>query len=153
MNALAVSVALLGLVACATALGLLWRARTGRVRTITSGDATVDVSTIVPDAVAGSNATLLQFSTEVCAPCRATHAILGALAERHNGVAHVDVDITRRADLASRFRLLQSPTTLILDGHGVVRARIGGAPRPAEIAEELGRILGRTTVAARSAAA
>jgi thiol-disulfide isomerase/thioredoxin len=116
------------------------------VRTIASGEGTIDLADIVPDAVAGSSATLLQFSTEVCAPCRATHVMLGALAERHSGVAHVDVDITRRADLASRFRLLQSPTTLILDGRGVVRARIGGAPRPAEVAEELGRILGRTTV-------
>ncbi|WP_349904522.1 TlpA family protein disulfide reductase [Parafrigoribacterium humi] len=146
MNALAVFSALFGLVACATALGLLWRAQTGRVRAIASGEGTIDLADIVPDAVAGSSATLLQFSTEVCAPCRATHVMLGALAERHSGVAHVDVDITRRADLASRFRLLQSPTTLILDGRGVVRARIGGAPRPAEVAEELGRILGRTTV-------
>lgn len=146
MNALAVCVALAGLVACATALGLLWRARTGRVRTIANETVAIDVSAIAPDAVAGSSATLLQFSTEVCAPCAATHAMLGALAERHSGVAHVDVDITRRADLASRFRLLQSPTTLILDAQGVVRARIGGAPRPVEIAEELGRILGRTAV-------
>ena len=56
-------------------------------------------------------------------------------------MSHVDVDVTRRADIASRFNLLQSPTTFILDARGVVRARIGGAPRRAELAAELERIL------------
>ncbi|MDQ1526680.1 MAG: hypothetical protein QOG18_1293, partial [Microbacteriaceae bacterium] len=36
---------------------------------------------------------------------------------------------------------LQSPTTLILDGRGVIRARIGGAPRAAEVRAELDRII------------
>jgi hypothetical protein len=51
------------------------------------------------------------------------------------------MDVTHRADIASRFNLLQSPTTLILDGRGVVRARIGGAPRAAEVRAELDRII------------
>ena len=39
---------------------------------------------------------------------------------------HVDVDLTDRPDIADRFHVLQTPTTLILDARGVVRARIGG---------------------------
>ena len=148
MNALVVFSTLLGLVAFATVLGLLWRSRAGRVRGIANGDTVIELSELAPDAVAGSGATLLQFSTEVCAPCRTTRSMLGELAEQRSGVSHVDVDITRRADLASRFRLLQSPTTFILDAHGVVRARIGGAPRRAEITAELERILRLTAVAA-----
>ena len=141
MNALDVSGILLGLVALATALGLLWRSQTGRVREIGSGETVIDVSELMPDAVAGPGATLLQFSTEVCAPCRATHTLLDALAKQSSVVNHVDVDITHRADIANRFTLLQSPTTFILDAGGVVRARIGGAPRPAELAAHLERVL------------
>ena len=141
MNPLSVTGILFGLVALATALGLLWRSQTGRVREIASGETIIDVSELVPDAVAGSGATLLQFSTEVCAPCRATHTLLDALARHSNGVNHVDVDITNRADIANRFTLLQSPTTFILDASGVVRARIGGAPRPVELSAQLERIL------------
>lgn len=147
MNPLAVAGILLGLVALATALGVLWRSHAGRVRRVPNGVTVIEVSELVPDAVAGFGATLLQFSTEVCAPCRATHTLLDSLASQSSGVSHVDVDVTRRADLASRFNLLQSPTTFILDGDGVVRARIGGAPRRAELAAELERILRRPAVA------
>lgn len=141
MNPLAITGILAGLVAFATALGLLWRARSGRVRGVTSGEIVIEVAELVPDAVAGFGATLLQFSTEVCAPCRTTRTLLSSLAGRAGEVSHVEVDVTRRADIASRFNLLQSPTTFVLDARGVVRARIGGAPRPAELVAELERIL------------
>jgi thiol-disulfide isomerase/thioredoxin len=147
MNPLAVFAVLLGLVALATVIGLIWRARTGRVRGIAKGETVIRLSELSEDALGGSGATLLQFSTEVCAPCVRTHAILGALAAETPRVSHVDVDVTRRPDIASRFNLLQSPTTFILDGRGVVRARIGGAPRKAEVAAELQRILGTTATA------
>jgi thiol-disulfide isomerase/thioredoxin len=108
------------LVAVSTALGLLWKSRQGRVRSATGEAADF--------AVAGAELTLLQFSTEVCAPCAATRVVLARAAERA-GVAHVDVDITQRPDLASRFSVMQTPTTLVLDRNGDIRARIGGAIR------------------------
>ncbi|MHB1172525.1 MAG: TlpA family protein disulfide reductase [Lacisediminihabitans sp.] len=141
MNPIAVLGTLISLVAFATALGLVWRARTGRVRGITNSDTVITVSDLFEDAVAGSGATLLQFSTEVCAPCKATHVLLDGLASESGDVNHVDVDVTRRPDIASRYNLLQSPTTFILDAKGVVRVRIGGAPRRAEVKAELERIL------------
>jgi thiol-disulfide isomerase/thioredoxin len=132
---------LLGLVAIATALGLVWRATTGRVRSLTNTDAVIHVSELSADAVAGPSATLLQFSTEVCAPCATTRVLLHGLAGELDGVHHIDVDVTGRPEIANRFTLLQSPTTFILDAAGVVRARIGGAPRPAEVRAELERII------------
>ncbi|WP_349898307.1 TlpA family protein disulfide reductase [Parafrigoribacterium soli] len=140
MNGLIVFGILIGLVALATLLGVLWRARTGRVRAVVH-ETVVDASDLGPGAVIGSDATLLQFSTSVCAPCRVTHSVLDELAGGRAGVSHVDVDITRRSDLANRYRVLQAPTTFILDGRGVVQARIGGVPRAAEVVAELDRIL------------
>jgi thiol-disulfide isomerase/thioredoxin len=128
---------LLGLVAFATALGLVWRARTGRVRSV---DGSSDVVRISEVPLRG-RATLLQFSTEVCAPCKPTRTLLGAIASELDGVHHVDLDVTHRPELASRFHVLQTPTTLILDHRGVVRARIGGAPRRADVHAALERIL------------
>ena len=93
------------------------------------------------DVVLGRNATLLQFSTEVCSPCRATHTVLDAVASDRDGISHVDLDLTHRPDLASQFNILQTPTTLILDANGTVRARIGGAPQRATVVAELDRIL------------
>ena len=141
MNAGAILGILVGLVAVATVVGVLWQRSNGHVREIDDASTVISVGELNSDAVAGRGATLLQFSTEVCAPCRTTHQLLGDLATELNGVAHVDVDVSHRPDLANRYNLLQSPTTFILDGSGVVRARIGGAPRPAEVRAELDRIL------------
>ncbi|MES2169589.1 MAG: thioredoxin family protein [Actinomycetota bacterium] len=116
-----IAAVLVGIVALATVIGLAWRATTGRVR-VAHGDAREFADGI----------TLLQFSTEVCAPCATTHVLLQRIAaERH--VSHVDIDVTHRPDIANRFNLLQSPTTLVLDAAGNIRARIGGAPRASDV--------------------
>ncbi|HEY1531497.1 MAG TPA: thioredoxin family protein [Galbitalea sp.] len=139
MSPLGVVAILLGLVALATIAGLVWKATTGRVvasRRRGNSDA-VDL----PEVPRGARATLLQFSTEVCAPCVPTRRVLGQIAESTDGVAHVDLDLTHRPDIAARFNVLQTPTTLILDRAGMIRARIGGAPRQADVRAALADIL------------
>jgi thiol-disulfide isomerase/thioredoxin len=136
MEASTVVLVLVGLVLATTALGLVWRTTNGRIRrTARGGVVEIDGVTL------GDRATLLQFSTEVCAPCRATARVLGDLADSTDAVAHVDLDVTHRPDLAARYRVMQTPTTLILDREGAVRARIGGAVRRELIAAELDRVL------------
>ncbi len=135
MNPVIVAGVIVALIALSTALGLLWRARTGRVRAV-DGDV-VDL----PEVAIGGKATLLQFSTEVCAPCVPTRRVLSQIAETTDGVTHVDLDLTHRPDIAARFNVLQTPTTLILDAYGTIRARIGGAPRPADVRAALDTIL------------
>jgi len=128
---------ILGLVALATVLGIVLRGLQGRVSQRNGRDALA-----LPDGISlGRGATLLQFSTEVCSPCRATHTVLDGIASGRDDVAHVDLDLTHRPDLASRYNILQTPTTFILDRHGVVRARIGGAARRDSVQAELDRIL------------
>ena len=128
-------VVVLGLVALATGLGFAHRALTGRARHLASS---IDLP---EEVVLGVDATLLQFSTEICSPCRATHTVLDAVASERDGLTHVDLDITHRGDLASKYNILQTPTTLILDATGTVRARIGGAARRETVLAELDRIL------------
>ena len=140
MNPALVILVLVALVAGTTALGLVWRSRQGRV-THTNGRTVVKVSDLPGVRRFATGATLLQFSTEVCAPCKVTHQVLGDVASERDNVAHVDLDLTHRPDLASRFHILQTPTTLILDRKGVVRARIGGAPRREAVRAELDRLL------------
>lgn len=122
---------LVGVVVIATALGVVWRARNGRVRR--AEGARIALSELGDDGLLGSRATLVQFSTEYCAPCVATHRLLSRIAERNDGIRHLDVDLTERRDLAGRFNVTQTPTTLVLDAHGVQRARVGGAPRAGEL--------------------
>ncbi len=146
MNPAATFAILLGLVALATVLGLIWRAANGRV---SAGDQSLVRLPELPDA----RVTLLQFSTDVCAPCVPTRVLLGAIATENDGVQHVDIDLTHRPELATRFRVLQTPTTLVLDSRGAIRARIGGAPRATEVRAAVAEILDARTGAATGASA
>jgi thiol-disulfide isomerase/thioredoxin len=139
-------IALIGvLVAFVLAAGSWWKARTGRAKLVRSGEL-VDLSKLKaqkggkPVQSFGKNATLLQFSTEVCSACVATARFYGDLEIATPGLKHIEVDITDRMELAAHFSIMQTPTTLILDKHGMVRARIGGAPRPNVVTEELKKL-------------
>lgn len=140
MNPALVGALLFGLVAATTTLGLVWKAAQGRIRRA-DGSTVVRARDIPGVEALGSGATLLQFSTEVCSPCKSTHAVLDGIATEIDSVTHVDLDVTHRPDLAAQFRIMQTPTTLILDRTGAVRARIGGAARRDTVRAELDRIL------------
>jgi len=138
--ALALVVALVGV---ATVLGVLFQRSQGRLR---RRDATgvapaeaVD-PTVLESGPLGDEATLLQFSTEMCARCPGVHRMLSTVADARDGVRHLDVDLTHRPDLARRFRVLQTPTTLVLDRRGVERSRFGGPPSRTAVEAELTRL-------------
>lgn len=143
MTLLVAASTVLGVVALATALGLWWRARQGLVRRHDR-----DLVALLGEAPLGRDATLLQFSSEYCAPCRATARSLSTIAVERDGVAHVEIDVTDRPDLAQRLQILQTPTTFVLDGRGRSRARIGGAPRPADVLAALDALRENRHVAA-----
>ena len=134
MDPVFAAVALAGLVAVSTAIGLVWRARDGRVAVALQPDSEAFSPADFPGTTAfGARATLVQFSTEVCSRCPPTERMLRTVASRHSGVEVTVVDLTSRPDLASRFGVLQTPTVLVLDGQGRPLARSGGAPQRAAI--------------------
>ena len=114
-----------------------WSQRRPRVVDVTEA---VDPARLGADGL-GEQATLLQFSTELCARCPGVHRMLSDLAGERDGVRHLDVDLTHRPDIARHFNVLQTPTTLILDRAGVIRTRFGGAPGRDVLELELSRVL------------
>lgn len=142
MSPLLAAVLIVGLVVLAALLGLLLRRRDGRVRAVTgSGEQVRPGDLGIAGAAFGRDATLVQFSTELCARCPGVRRLLTGLADARDGVAHVDVDLTHRPDVARRFRILQTPTTLLVDSSGLVRARIAGAPARGQVETELTRLI------------
>jgi len=144
MNPATALIVIVLLVAAATGLGLLWRRRQGRL-TAGSGrhnGAPVTAAELGSVEPLGQHATLLQFSTGFCSRCPGTAVLLGNVAAARSGVSHLDVDLTHRADLARRFNILQTPTTLVLDGDGRVRARVGGVPNRAALYAHLDNLAG-----------
>src|SRR5688500_13107425 len=84
---------------------------------------------LVPDDRLGERATLLQFSSAFCAPCRATRRVLADVAAVVPGVEHVEVDAEHHLELVRRLGISRTPTTLILDRNGHEVSRASGAPR------------------------
>jgi thiol-disulfide isomerase/thioredoxin len=86
----------------------------------------------------GERATLLQFSSAFCAPCRAARRVLGDVASVTPGVAHVEVDAEHHLELVRRLGILRTPTTLVLSGQGVEVTRATGAPTRQQVLAALG---------------
>lgn len=86
----------------------------------------------------GARATLVQFSTAFCAPCRATRRVLGEVAGMVPGVAHVDIDAEDHLDLVRELDIVRTPTVLVLDADGRIVRRAAGQPRRADVIAALG---------------
>jgi thiol-disulfide isomerase/thioredoxin len=128
-------VVLVAVLAGASAFGI-WRLRTdGRVTT-TSANCTLASTALTPDDLGrplGERATLVQFSSAFCAPCRAARQVLSTIAEAVPGVSHVEVDAESHLDLVRRLDIRRTPTTLVLDASGREIRRAAGVPRNDEV--------------------
>ncbi len=116
----------------ALGFGLYRRLLDGRLRS-SSGRASGGLTPDRLGAEFGPRATFVQFSSEVCAPCRVTARVLGEVSAATPGVAHVEIDAGQRLDLAGELGITRTPTVLLLDSNGVVRNRIVGAPRKPDV--------------------
>ena len=87
----------------------------------------------------GERATLVQFSSAFCAPCRATHRILSDVAAMVDGVRHVEIDAESNLELVRRLDILRTPTVLVLDADGRLITRASGQPRKADVIAAIGR--------------
>jgi thiol-disulfide isomerase/thioredoxin len=121
----------------ASAFGLYRKRTDGRMRTREPrADDTSSVAPLTEPALGGplgERATLVQFSSAFCAPCRATRVLLAKVAEDVDGVAHYDLDAEAHLDLVRELGILRTPTTIVLDPSGRETARAGGVPRREQV--------------------
>ena len=134
MTGLMVCVAVL---VAASAYGVLHRRRSGRVRVRGRDDGRRLGADRLGGAL-GERATLVQFSSAFCAPCRATRRVLGEVAGMVPGVAHIEIDAEARLDLVRELDILKTPTVLVLDADGRIVRRATGQPRKADVIAALG---------------
>jgi thiol-disulfide isomerase/thioredoxin len=129
-----------GLIAClavlggATAFGVAWRRRDGRLagpRSAVGGGLRLGAAELGQPL--GPRATLLQFSSEFCAPCRATHRILADVATGSDGVRHVEVDAGERMDLVRLLDVRRTPTVFVLGPEGQIARRGSGLMSKADV--------------------
>ena len=130
---------LIAVLAATTVAGLVWQQRQGKVRA-TSGTR-IDLLAELGHTP-GERATLLQFSSAFCAPCRATKRVLADVAAAVPGVKHVEIDAESHLDVVRRLNILKTPTTLVLDRDQNVTQRAAGQPRKEHILAALEQAVG-----------
>lgn len=143
----------LAVLVAASAFGMSWKARNGRMRSVPAASADgaapgpggpLPGGAVVTEAELGrplgEQATLVQFSTAFCAPCRATRVILADVAGLVDGVTHVEIDAESRLDLVRRLDIRRTPTVLVLGPDGQVVRRASGQPRKADVIAALGQV-------------
>ncbi|MFI5933297.1 thioredoxin family protein [Actinoplanes sp. NPDC051494] len=128
-----------------------WRRRTdGRLRTTATERGTVpggeegeriEDGLLAELGVGPADATLLQFSTAFCAPCRALRRVSSEVAELLPGVRHVEVDAESHLDAVRALGIWRTPTLLVLDGRGRVVKRASGVPSKPQLISVLGDLL------------
>jgi thiol-disulfide isomerase/thioredoxin len=147
-------IALVAALAVAMVTGLAWQRTNGRIRGISGAPVPGTPETPAADRVAadagpmltsvelglplGQRATLVQFSTAFCAPCRATRRILAEVAGMVDGVAHVEIDAESHLDLVRRLDIRRTPTVLVVGPDGRVAKRASGQPRKADVIAAVG---------------
>lgn len=87
----------------------------------------------------GDRATLVQFSSAFCSPCRATRVLLTDVAARVPGVVTVEIDAEDNLQLVRDLDVMRTPTVLVLDAAGVVTTRASGLPRREQVLAALAR--------------
>jgi hypothetical protein len=144
-------IALVVVLAVASAAGFVLRQRQGRFRPAASGTGAVTgqpafsgdvLSATDLGAPLGARATLVQFSTEVCAYCGPTRELLTEVARERDGVSFVEIDAAERMDLTRRLRVLSTPTVLVLDALGRIGSRASGPLRKADLLLAVGAVAG-----------
>ena len=88
----------------------------------------------------GTRASLVQFSSAFCTPCRATRALLENVVEGLSDVVHIDIDAEDHLELVRELNILSTPTTLILDSKGHEVGRAVGAPKREQVLNALAAI-------------
>ncbi|MDN3292872.1 thioredoxin family protein [Streptomyces ficellus] len=89
----------------------------------------------------GRRATLVQFSSAFCQPCRATRRTLAEVAGMVDGVTHVEIDAERHLGLVRELDIVKTPTVLVLDSEGRIVRKAAGQPRKADVIVALGHAM------------
>jgi thiol-disulfide isomerase/thioredoxin len=148
-------IALIVALVSAVAGGVLWRRGNGRLRAVEGGPQPVVAVEPPADQVGnglwldaealgqalGERATLVQFSSAFCAPCRATRRILTEVTGLLEGVTYVEVDAESRLDLVRALHVLRTPTVLVVDSAGRIVKRAAGQPRKVDVIAALGPVI------------
>ena len=121
----------------ATGYGLWYQRSRGTV--VVKSDKGLITESMIGAAL-GSRATLVQFSSAFCSPCRATRALLEDVTADMADVVHTEIDAEANLELVRTLDIRSTPTTLFLDRNGHEVGRAMGAPKRDQVLSAISAI-------------
>ena len=123
----------------ASAYGFWWKLSRGAIRS----NMAIPGHRLTPETLGqalGSRATMVQFSSAFCTPCRATHSLLSQMVLTMNDVKHIQVDAESHLELVRELDIRSTPTTLFINKDGVEVGRAAGTPKREQVLAALSNI-------------
>jgi thiol-disulfide isomerase/thioredoxin len=130
---------LLIVLALASAYGIWYRLSRGAIRTNKAVPGHRLTAATLGEEL-GSRATMVQFSSAFCAPCKATHALLSQMVIPMEDVKHVHIDAESHLELVRELDIRSTPTTIFLNREGIEVGRAAGTPKREQVIAALNAI-------------
>jgi thiol-disulfide isomerase/thioredoxin len=93
----------------ASAYGFWWKRSRGAIRSNKAIPGHQLTAAKLGEAL-GSRATMVQFSSAFCAPCRATHSLLSQMVLSMDDVKHIHIDAESHLELVRELDIRSTPT-------------------------------------------
>lgn len=123
----------------ATAYGFVWKRKQGAIRSnMAIPGHRLNAATLGQPL--GSRATMVQFSSAFCTPCRATHSLLSQMVQSMDDVKHIQIDAESHLELVRELDIRSTPTTLFINKDGIEVGRAAGTPKRDQVLEALAAI-------------
>jgi thiol-disulfide isomerase/thioredoxin len=130
---------LLIVLALASAYGFWYRASRGAIRSNKAIPGHHLTAATLGEEL-GSRATMVQFSSAFCAPCRATHSLLSQMVVPMSDVKHIHIDAESHLELVRQLDIRSTPTTIFLNSKGIEVGRAAGTPKREQVIAALNAI-------------
>ena len=125
--------------AIASTYGVWWKKSRGAIRTNKSEPSHRMNADLLGEDL-GSRATMVQFSSAFCAPCKATHALLSQMVIAMDDVKHIHIDAESHLELVRELDIRSTPTTIFLNRKGIEVGRAAGTPKREQVLAALNAI-------------
>ena len=123
----------------ASAYGFWWKRTRGAIRSNKAIPGHRLTSQVLGEPL-GSRATMVQFSSAFCTPCRATHSLLAQMVLTMDDVKHIQVDAESHLELVRELDIRSTPTTLFINKDGIEVGRAAGTPKREQVLAALSNI-------------
>ncbi|CAN2172032.1 thioredoxin, thioredoxin [Candidatus Nanopelagicaceae bacterium] len=123
----------------ASAYGFWWKLSRGAIRSSKAIPGHQLTAAKLGEAL-GSRATMVQFSSAFCAPCRATHSLLSQMVLSMDDVKHIHIDAESHLEMVRELDIRSTPTTLFINKDGVEVGRAAGTPKREQVLAALANI-------------